>query len=668
MTQAFTVADLHLHRHVTEIHAVPASKFAACTVKSVDAEHDAYRSCIWCFALDGSDARQLTRGPGLDRSPQWSPDGSRLAFISTRGGLAQVFLIARDGGEARQLGRLPQGVSDLRWTPGGDALVVSAAVAVDPERRGARAGGEAPAQKRCQPEIAWRLPYKEDGVGYLLGREFHLFRLDAASGRHTQLTDGAFDVLAFDIACDGRIAYARTREGRFAHCNDLWTCEADGARPRRLTRDHAIVMQPHWSPDARSIAFTGAVEEGDAEPVLWLLQVDSGSVRALCAQTVDVADPVSLQWEPSGDCLVFSRAFHGRHQIVSLRVADESLTVLAAGDRQMGAFQATPAYLAYTVDHPSQPSELWAMRRGAPAHDAHERRLSDLNRWWHARAPIDARMLAFEVPDGEGGSERVEGWLIRARGSTGAQPLLCDVHGGPASYALLDYDTNVFWQVLCAKGWSVLALNAVGSASYGRAFCRRLAGHWGAYDLPQYAAAIAQLRAQGLCDDRLAISGKSYGGFLSAYATGNLDLFRAAVVMAPVGNIETHFGTSDGGYYADPFYMASQPVFDRRIARALSPLQHIERSRTPTLFMQGKDDERCPRCQSEELFVSLCRAGETPAEMVLYPGETHGFLAGGAPSCREDAAGRIVDWIERHALGSGAGTRPASTGPQDRDG
>jgi dipeptidyl aminopeptidase/acylaminoacyl peptidase len=150
----------------------------------------------------------------------------------------------------------------------------------------------------------------------------------------------------------------------------------------------------------------------------------------------------------------------------------------------------------------------------------------------------------------------------------------------------------------------------------------------------------------------VAISGKSYGGFLSGYAIGNTDLFKAAVVMAPVGNIETHYGTSDGGYYADPLYMGTAPRFDRELARKLSPMRHVEESTTPTLFLQGKDDERCPKCQSEELFVSMYRAGRAPAELVLYPGESHAFLGEGKPSCRQDAATRIVEWIGRHACPS----------------
>jgi dipeptidyl aminopeptidase/acylaminoacyl peptidase len=671
MNQPFRVQDLYLHQKISDLHCTTSSDAALCTVVSVDREADGYVSCVWCFPLDGSAPRQMTHGPGRDESPRWSPDGSQLAFLSSRAGSPQVYLMRRDGGEARPLGKLPQSVSNLRWAPDGRSLVVAAAVEVDPDLHGGR-GREAKApRKKNAPEVAWRLPYKEDGVGYLLQREFHLFRLDVESGAHRRLTDGVFDVLAFDVASDGRIAYSRTRDGRFAHNNDLWVCDADGKNARRLTSDHAIVMAPHWSPDGRHIAFTGAREEGDAEPRLWLVEVESGRVHALLPDTLDVAHPESLHWDADGKRLVLTRAHRGRHQIVSLHIEDHALEVMAAGDRQLGVFGCTAGHLVYSIDHPSLPSELWRRARSDSGHRGKavqaqsqegsvERQLSTLNPWWRDRAPVDAQPIEFDVPDGLGGTERIEGWLLRAKGSRQPQPVLNDVHGGPASYALLDYDTNIFWQVLCAKGWAVLALNAVGSASYGREFCRRLAGRWGSCDLPQHLAALAELEARGICDGRIAVSGKSYGGYLSGYATGNSDRFSAAVVMAPVGNIETHYGTSDGGYYADPFYMASKPEFDRSLAVQLSPLHHITKSNTPTLFMQGKDDERCPKCQSEELFVSLARAGDTPAELVLYPGETHGFLGSGAPSCREDAANRIIAWMERHAM-----ARPQSVPPRE---
>lgn len=660
MTERFHIEDIFLHRKLSEIACHPTQALLACTVSSADREEDAYRSRLWRFEMaPGTCGVQITEGPGLDSSPCWSPDGQQLAFLSNRsGGPAQVHVMPLSGGEARALSQLPQGVSALRWLPSGRALIVTAALLCDPDAHclssasAAQSGsadeqGLREARRRCQPEVAWRLPYKEDGVGHLLRRQFHLWRVDAKSRAHVPLTQGAFDVLAFDIACDGRIAYTRTREGRFAHNNELWVCEEDGSQPRRLIHDIAIVMAPTWSRDGRTIAFTGAREEGDAEPRLWLVDGATGQARTVCESSLDVAHPAALHWDEDGQ-LVLTRASRGRHQIVRVDPRREHLDLLLDEDHQIGAFACTASHLLYTVDHPAAPCELWCSAREGSS-EASSRAISQLNPWRQQRRGLHVQCLRFEVPDGEGGSESIEGWLLREAGQTQPMPVLDLVHGGPASYALLDFASTACWRVLCQRGWAVLLLNAVGSASYGRQFCRRLAGRWGQLDLPQHLAALAQLQAMGIGDGRSAIAGSSYGGYLSAWATGQAGCsFSAAVVMAPVGNIEAHYGTSDGGYYADPYYVASKPVFDRDKARELSP-QYVQQSGVPTLFLQGKDDERCPRSQAEELFVSLSRAGDTPCELVLYPGQTHSFLISGSPSCRIDALARIVAWLGRFA-------------------
>src|SRR5690606_4082383 len=121
-------------------------------------------------------------------------------------------------------------VSDLRWAADGRSLLLAVAVPVDPDWRGDRPQGRQPRQAGAQPEVAWKLPYKSDGMGFMLAREIHMFRLDVASGEHRQLTDGAFDVLGFCASPDGtQLAYARTRSGRFGHRTDLWLADAEGA-------------------------------------------------------------------------------------------------------------------------------------------------------------------------------------------------------------------------------------------------------------------------------------------------------------------------------------------------------------------------------------------------------------------------------------------------------
>jgi len=639
----FSVEDLYLHRKVVESQCDCAAGFAVCTTESVDRDADSYVSSLWLFPLDGSPGRRLTHGPGRDSSPRLSPSGRQLAFVSTRSGSPQLFLLDMAGGEARQVGSFEAGVVDVEWSPDEKYLLATAAVKVDPDLRGKRSA-QPPRKRKVQVEVAWRLPYKMDGVGYQLDREIHLFRIDRAGGEAGQLTDGAIDVFGFCASPDGgRIAYVRSREGRFAHRTDLWLCGADGSGHRQVTRDIATVMQPVWSPDGRWIAFAGAVKEGDAQSRLWLYDVERDEARPLGDDAIELASGEPFLWRTDSSGLLFVRAHRGRHHVAGIDLRGE-VGAVPGPDRQLGAFSAGEGALVYCIHHPSRPSELWTCRMDGTG----ERKLSHFNAWWEERTPIRAEVRSFQVPDGRGGTETIEGWLLRAEGGDGPGPLLNDLHGGPASYALLDFDTNVFWQVLCSGGWSVLALNAVGSASYGPEFCARLAGHWGEYDLPQHLAAIRALQQEGLCDHRIAVSGKSYGGFLGGYAIGNTDVFRAAVVMAPVGNIETHFGTSDGGYYADPLYMGTAPAFDRQAARKLSPMRHVEESSTPTLFMQGADDERCPKCQSEELFVSLYRTGRAKTELVLYPGESHDFLGHGKPSCREDAAQRIIDWIREH--------------------
>ena len=646
----FEVDDLYRHLVITEIQCSPTEEHAVGVVRSVDRANNTYQFKLWRFPLDGTAPAQLTFGPGSDQSPCWSPDGKQLAFVSNRRGFAQIHVLEMGGGEARAVGELPGTPSGLCWTPDGLSLIATVATPTDPDLRGARSSEPQAPRGEDAPEVVWKLPYKSDGIGYLLAREIHLFRVDVASGAAQQLTDGPFDVLAHSVSADGgRIAYVRTREGRFAHEAEIWAGPATGITGHQcLVNTHAHAMHPVWSPSGRYLAFTGSVLAGDAEVRLWLLDTTTGKTRQLGA--VEVALPESVHWVGDDeDGVVFVRAHRGRHHIARMAL-DGQLHPLLERDQQLGAFSWTRQHFAMAVHHPSHPCELFVC--GAEQTEATWRQVSDLNPWWKERTPIRVEAVGFDVPDDEqeGATTQIEGWLIRAEGTTGAAPLLNDIHGGPAAYAQLDFDSAVYWQVLCSQGWAVLALNAVGSASFGHEFSHRLEGHWGARDMPQHLAAIAALQAQGVCDKRLAICGKSYGGYLAAWAIGHTTVFRAAVVMAPVGNIETHYGTSDGGYYADPFYMATAPRFDREKARKLSPLQYIEKATTPTLFMQGKDDERCPKCQSEELFVSFMCASESPAELVLYPNEGHGFLGQGAPACRADAARRLIEWVSRHTL------------------
>ena len=131
------------------------------------------------------------------------------------------------------------------------------------------------------------------------------------------------------------------------------------------------------------------------------------------------------------------------------------------------------------------------------------------------------------------------------------------------------------------------------------------------------------------------------------------------LTLAPVGNLETHHGTSDSGYYSDEYSMNARPG-ESDVYRRLSPIDKIGNVKAPTLFLQGEDDERCPVCQAEELFVNIMRRTQTPSELVLYPGVGHMFTSTGKPSFRLDAFTRILDWLTKWCADASAGAPAGS--------
>lgn len=658
MTRRFEAEDLLLEQRITDIHVIPDHPIALCAVAWTDTHSRRTASSLWTFSLDSGEARRFTHGAVHDECPRWSPDGRQLAFLSDRGADAepQIHLMPVDGGEARPLTTLARGASQLYWRPDGRQLLAVAPVTVCPDERASgcdrQDGAQAEAPDDEAPQLCWRLPYKLDGTGYLLHTRIHLFLVDVDSGDTTQLTAGDFEVRHAAWAPDGqRLCFSRTRDASGeAHRTDIWMLALHGQRAGKAERwssEQANSLSPSWSPDGRWIVFSGSAEAGDAQQRLWLIDVEQGRVQGLGDESIEVL-PGDLQWSRDSSEVAFIQVKRGLQQIAAVSVPDGALRCVVAGERQIGKLAANER-LVYSSEAADSPLELYRSGwRDDDKDEAEARPLSRFNDWWQARDVPDVAYRRFDVPDGDGGTEAIDGWLLRpADRGDGPTPLLVDVHGGPASYVLLQYSKHPYWQMLCSRGWSVLALNAVGSSSYGRAFSERLRSRWGELDLPQVLAAVKQLADEGLADERVAIAGTSYGGYLSAYAIGHSRRVRAAVVCAPVANMESHFGTSDSGYYADAYSTEGEPEQQRELLARLSPMSAIERVRTPTLFLQGTDDERCPRGQSEELFVKLRRTGRAPTEMVLYPGGSHHVFSTGKPAHRVDVQQRLVQWLER---------------------
>lgn len=675
----FQPEDLFLEQRITDFDLSQDGQRIVCALKSVDRQNDQYLSQLWRVPLNDEPPTRLTHVPGLDRSPRWSPQADRIAFISDRhGGVPQIFLLPAEGGEAFQLTFFACAVVDLDWHPDGRQLLALCAINVDAEARdegGEQLDLQRPGRDQDGPQVVWRLPYKSDGQGYVLGSRLQLVLVDTHTGDAVVLTHGDSEADHFCWSPDGRqLAFGRSRDDREqTHCSDLWCLSIDpqspgkGADDLKCFRDDrvATATMPSWSPDGRWIAFLGAHSGGDPIMRLWLCDPKTGQIRTLGDEDLEVVIGI-LRWSEDSRRIVFIQAWRGLQRIVAMDIESGELQVLVqpkAG--QVSRICVTRERIVYTEEGIDHPLEMHMAERGGGGGKGDKgdatvrcnapRHLTQFNAWWNSRRVPHVERRTFQLPDGDGGEETVHGWLILPSAQPQGVPLLNDVHGGPASYVRMQWPPAPYWHVLANRGWAILALDAVGSSSYGREFSERLRSRWGELDLPQHEAAIDALQREGLADERVAIAGASYGGYMSAWAIGHTQRFKAAVITAPVGDLESHYGTSDSGYYADQYSMRSGPEQPDSVMKSLSPVTHIHKATTPALLIQGKSDQRCPIGQGEELFVRLQRAG-VPSELVLYPGGSHHVISEGKPSHRLDAVQRIVNWLDgrvREGVGSG---------------
>ena len=660
---------------VSDAQVSPSGASVAFVRTEIDLGADEYRSTIWLAGTGGSEPMQLTRSGRRDSAPRWSPDGRTLAFLSDRDGTNQLYLLTFGGGEPRRMTSLPHGAGPAVWAPDGSRIAFRAEVdtpaggpagaglAGHHEITAVHAGrtddaGARPddAASAVRPRVVTRAQYKADGVGYTFGRRHQLFVLILADGHAAQLTDEDVEHAGPAWSPDGkRLAFVRARAGAGDYSLfDLWTIDAAGGAPRQLTREIGRAVAPAWSPDGSWVACFGHDEQeagfGDPMVRVWLVPAAGGAARRLTGsydRSAVLARPPEVSappiWSADGRAVTFLAADAGRAHVVRAAVADGTVATVVGGDRQVQSVTEAAGRLAFAATDPVIPADLFV----CAADGSGERRLTRVNDAWLGEIALPrVEHRRFSSPHGGD----LDGWVTHPVDGRRPAPLLVEIHGGPASYAGPLFPSGLWHTyILAAHGWAVLQLNPVGSGSYTKSFAHGIRGRWGEHDLPEQLAAVDALCADGTADaGRLAVSGYSYGGFMTSWTITHTDRFKAAIVGAPVVNLESFHGTSDIGPWFGAWEMRGDLVTQRETYRRLSPINYVERATTPTLIVHGEADDRCPIGQGEELFVGLIAAGRAPAEFVRYPGQSHSFRQQGRPSHRIDVVRRVVDWLGRY--------------------
>jgi dipeptidyl aminopeptidase/acylaminoacyl peptidase len=626
----------------------PDGKLIAYTVSRINTEDDKRTNELWMIGYDGQNDVELTYGKESAGNPQWSPDGRYLSFTSSREGKAkgsQVWVMDRRGGEARQLTDVKEDLGGYSWSPDSKTLLLSLRVKDEPEPE--KGGKPAPAK----PIVIDRFHFKEDVEGYLTEKKDHLYLFDLESKKLSKLIgplpekdkpiDERYEESQAVWSPDGtKIAFVSNQSvpdpDRTVN-SDVFIVDAKaGSTARKLTTFAGTDEGPlSWSPNGTTIAYrqgTGEKYSIYEMPQLATVEVATGKAT-LVAKTLDnwISAPV---FAADGKSILTTIADDRLNYPAEVMLEGKVKRLVSESGAASGLTQKA-GHIALLWSTDSTDSEIYALDGGTL------RKLTSHNDAVVASLNLAATEdLSAKTSDGND----VHSLLTMPAGyKAGTKvPMLLFIHGGPTGQDTHDFDA--YRQIFAGHGYAVLNVNYRGSTGRGHAYSYAINADWGHKEVIDLMASVDAAIATGKIDaDKLVVGGWSYGGILTDYSIASTNRFKAASSGAGMGNLIVLYGIDE--YILQYENEIGPPWKNTDLYIKLSyPFFHADRIKTPTLFMGGDKDFNVPLEGGQQMYQALKSVG-TPAELIVYPGEFHGFQR---PSFVKDRFVRWMGWYDKY--------------------
>lgn len=618
----------------------------------VDRMNDRWESSLWMVNRDGTRNRFLVDGG----SPEWSPDGTRIAYTA-RGepSGSQIFVRWMDAeGATSQITRVTESPSNLAWSPDGKWIAFT--MLVPKKDRWAIDMPAAPegAKWTPAPRIVQRVDYTQDRVGFLEEGFRHIFVVPADGGTPRQITSGDYNHGAPEWSPDGRTIYfSGLREDDAEYQlreSEVYAVDVATGVIRQLTDRDGPDGGPAVSPDGRTIAYTGYDSNRDTYNVssLYVMGSDGSNPRSLTPE-LD-RSPGGLIWAEDGSGIYFTVAEQGTANLyfADLRGRVRKVT---DGQHMLRVDDIRAGRAAAVLTSPQAPEDVVVFELRRPAQRA---------QLTHVNDDVLAGRTLGEVEEiwyGSLDDYRIQGWIVKPPDFDPSRkyPLMLSIHGGP--HGMYGTGFNFGWQEHAANGYVVLYTNPRGSDGYGKTFGNAINNAYPSKDYDDLMAGVDTLVNRGyIDDDNMFVYGCSGGGVLTAWIVGHTDRFRAASANCPVTDWISFVGVTDGPYwysnFAKPFWEDPSEHLRR------SPIMYVGNVTTPTMLMTGVLDLRTPMSQTEEYYQAL-KMRKIPTAMVRFNNEWHGTSSTPSNFLRTQLYLRY--WFEKWGDHDDAGDRATTT-------
>ena len=590
---------------------------------------------------------------GSAGSPSFSPDGSRIAFITNISGLPQVWTMSTAGGYPTLVTSFDDPVGFVTWSPDGQWLAFNVApgggfneqiYVVRPNgtelRRltdGGKAGNFLDGWSPDGRFIAFSSNRRDPSA-----RDSYI--VDVATGQSRMVAQNRGIGSIDDVSRDGKYAIVSRLVNRGD--NNLYLV--------RLSDSKEMLLTPHdgpgqfggisFSPDGRTVYLVSNKDRDLTALARVRLGVDDqpGPIEVLAAR--DDGELGGAVMNEQGTSLALLWNVAGRSELNFYNTATGKM---APGPKMPAEivggldFSDDGRRLAMAISGASSPADIWIL-------DLSSKQLTQLTQSPHAGIDLSKlvrpELVRYKAHDGL----ELSGWLYRPKGATAAGPIVLSFHGGPEGQERPGF--NSMYQALVSRGIAVFAPNVRGSSGFGKKFVNLDNGALRENGVKDIKATVDYVVSAGVADPkRIGIVGGSYGGYMvMAGLTEYPDMFAAGANLFGVVNFETFFKNTQPWMAAISKIEYGDPDKEADMLRRLSPLTRIDRVKAPTIVLHGANDTNVPVIEAEQVVENL-KKRNVPVEYVLFPDEGHGWRK--TPN-RIRSTVSIVRFFEKHLKGS----------------
>ncbi len=643
--------DLYKLKSVNNPLFSPKGGLFLFTQTEMNEEDRKYYSHLFVSSNDGEDVRQFTYGKVRDTQPSWSPDGENIAFLSKRTEQTEVYVMNHHGGEARQVTNTANGVTQYVWSPDGTKILISLSISQNAEKR------KDEEKKQLEPLVIDRLFYKSDASGLLDDKLTQLAIVDIQTGETSVLTDGKYNysIGSWSPDCQYITLFSNPSEqADYELMTDVYLLNLESKTLERITNGGEFSLAT-WSPNGEYLSFIGHYKEFKSATLskIWTYKIQTEELVCLTAEwDVQITDVAvgdfhmdsferGLIWTEDNKGFYFLASDQGSTSIYYGNIEGLMYPVVL-GDHHVYSFTVDVRnhQAVAGISTSQHPGDLYWIN----LHTGEQKRITFVNDEILMDIElVEAESLTFKAKDGLD----IHGWIMKPSGLQAGQkiPLVLEIHGGPhAMYANTYFHE---FQMLVAKGFAVLFTNPRGSDGYGQLFVDSVRGDYGGKDYLDVMSAVdyALETYEYLDEDRLGVTGGSYGGFMTNWIVGHTNRFKAAVTQRSICNWVSFYGVSDIGYFFSEWEVLRGDTYDTDRLWKHSPIKYAKDINTPLLILHSENDYRCPIEQAEQLYITL-KHQKKNTKFVRFPSSNHDLSRSGNLSLRIHRLEQIAQWFE----------------------